>query len=62
VQNAQRPDPKKLWDIRPLLKRVLVEAPGIEPGSEKYVNQPTTCVSDDLYRAPLRPPAASRGS
>jgi integrase len=34
VQNTTRPDPKKLWDIRPLLKRVVVEAPGIEPGSE----------------------------
>lgn len=31
VQNTTKPDPKKLWDVRPLLKRVLVEAPGIEP-------------------------------
>jgi hypothetical protein len=30
VQNTTRPDPKKLWDIRPLLKKVLVEAPGID--------------------------------
>ena len=31
VQSTTRPDPRKLWDIRPLLKRALVEAPGIEP-------------------------------
>jgi hypothetical protein len=30
VQNATKPDPKNLWDIRPLLKKALVEAPGIE--------------------------------
>jgi len=30
VQNTRKKDPKKLWDVRPLLKRVLVEAPGIE--------------------------------
>ncbi len=34
VQDATRPDPKKLWDVRPLLKRALVEALGIEPRSE----------------------------
>lgn len=30
VQNTTKPDPKNLWDVRPLLKKVLVEAPGIE--------------------------------
>jgi hypothetical protein len=30
MQNTTRPDPKKLWDIRPLLRKVIVEAPGIE--------------------------------
>lgn len=31
VGRAKRPDPAKLWDLRPILKRKLVKAPGIEP-------------------------------
>ena len=49
VQNATKPDPKKLWDVRPLLKKVLVEAPGIEPGSENYdATCLVTCVFGQL--------------
>jgi integrase len=40
VQDATRPDPKKLWDVRPLLKKALVEALGIEPITE-YRQKPS---------------------
>jgi hypothetical protein len=36
VQNTTRPDPQKLWDVRPLLKKASVEAPGIENSWDRY--------------------------
>ena len=59
VQNTRKKDPNKLWDVRPLLKRVLVEAPGIEPGSENALLSASTCVADLLNRPGSRQSAGS---
>jgi integrase len=59
VQNTTKPDPQKLWDVRPLLKKVLVEAPGIEPGSENIAQHASTYVAGNLYRPGSRLPAGS---
>jgi hypothetical protein len=64
AEHGDRGDPQKLWDVRPLLKLALVEAPGIETGKRHCQKResrrdlgllrPTLCPHDSFRSVPPR--------
>ena len=49
AQIRLRPNSSALWTIGLTGVRILVEAAGVEPASEKVYREKTTCVSDSVF-------------